>query len=141
MSTDIPFGFVPIDPRRSTAKPRRTGLSMVIDDGLPLPYARGVLEIAASYVDLIKIKTGTARLYPRADLVAKLAMYEEFGVQPFLGGQFHEYVFAKLGEAALPGSMPRRWRSASRPLRSPTTPCRSLPNSAAARSRAPSPPA
>ena len=102
MSADIPFGFVPIDARRSAAKPRRTGLSMVIDDGLPLPYMRGVLEIAAPYIDLIKIKTGTARLYPRDALVAKLAMYEEFGIQPFLGGQFHEYVFAKLGEAALP---------------------------------------
>jgi phosphosulfolactate synthase len=102
MSTDLPFGFVPIDKRRSQTKPRRTGLSMVIDDGLPLPYMRGVLELAASYIDLIKIKTGTARLYPRDKLVAKLALYEEFGIQPFLGGQFHEYVFATQGEAALP---------------------------------------
>ncbi|MFO1160682.1 MAG: phosphosulfolactate synthase [Reyranellaceae bacterium] len=97
-----PFAFVPIDSRRSTAKPRRTGLSMVIDDGLPLPYMRGVLELAAPYIDLIKIKTGTARLYPRDQLVDKLALYEQFGIRPFLGGQFHEYVFALLGEAALP---------------------------------------
>lgn len=102
MTSDSPFGFVPIDARRSQAKPRRTGLSMVIDDGLPLPYMRGVLELAAPYIDLIKIKTGTARLYPRDRLVAKLALYEEFGIQPFLGGQFHEYVFATQGEAALP---------------------------------------
>lgn len=97
-----PFAFVPIDARRSTAKPRRTGLSMVIDDGLPLPYMRGVLELAAPYIDLIKIKTGTARLYPRDQLVDKLTLYEACNVRPFLGGQFHEYVFALLGEAALP---------------------------------------
>jgi phosphosulfolactate synthase len=102
MSSDLPFGFVPIDTRRSQTKPRRTGLSMVIDDGLPLPYAQSVLELAAPYIDLIKIKTGTARLYPRDRLVKKLAIYEGFGVQPFLGGQFHEYVFAMLGESALP---------------------------------------
>ena len=102
MSANPPFAFVPIDARRSTTKPRRTGLSMVIDDGLPLPYLRGVFELAAPYIDLIKIKTGTARLYPRDQLTAKLAMCEAFDVRPFLGGQFHEYVFATLGEAALP---------------------------------------
>jgi phosphosulfolactate synthase len=100
--SDLPFAFVPIDSRRASRKPRRTGLSMVIDDGLPLPYVKGVLDIAAPYVDLMKIKTGTARLYPRADLVRKLAMYEAAQVQPFIGGQFHEYVFATQGAAALP---------------------------------------
>jgi phosphosulfolactate synthase len=102
MSNALPFEFVPIEPRRSLSKPRTTGLTMVIDDGLPLPYMRGVLELAAPYVDLMKIKTGTARLYPRDKLVEKLALYEGFGIQPFLGGQFHEYVFATMGEAALP---------------------------------------
>jgi phosphosulfolactate synthase len=97
-----PFGFVHIDARRSQAKPRRTGLSMVIDDGLPLAYVASVLELAATYIDLMKIKTGTARLYPREQLQRKLAMYESAQVQPFLGGQFHEYVFATLGAAALP---------------------------------------
>jgi phosphosulfolactate synthase len=102
MSNALPFEFVPIEPRRSLSKPRTTGLTMVIDDGLPLPYMRGVLELAAPYIDLMKIKTGTARLYPRDKLMEKLALYEGFGIQPFLGGQFHEYVFATMGEAALP---------------------------------------
>jgi len=102
ISADPPFAFVPLDPRRSASKPRRSGLSMVIDDGLPLAYARDMLDIAAPYIDLMKIKTGTARLYPRDALVRKLAMYQAADVQPFLGGQFHEYVFATLGEAALP---------------------------------------
>jgi phosphosulfolactate synthase len=102
MSNHAPYGFVPIDKRRSQSKPRTTGLTMVIDDGLPLPYMRGVLEMAAPYIDLMKIKTGTARLYPRDKLMEKLALYEGFGIQPFLGGQFHEYVFATMGEDALP---------------------------------------
>ncbi len=53
MST--PFGFVPVDRRRTQAKPRQTGMSMVIDDGLPLAYVESVLEIAAPYIDLMKI--------------------------------------------------------------------------------------
>jgi phosphosulfolactate synthase len=102
MLAEPPFAFVPFDARRSTAKPRKTGLSMVIDDGLPLAYTRGVFELAAPYIDLLKIKTGTVRLYSRDQLMRKLEMCAEFDVRPFLGGQFHEYVFAMLGEAALP---------------------------------------
>jgi phosphosulfolactate synthase len=102
MTTDAPFGFVPIDRRRSTAKPRTRGLSMVIDDGLPLAYVDSVLEVAAPYIDLVKIKTGTARLYARELLTRKLARYRAADVRPFIGGQFHEYVFATMGEAALP---------------------------------------
>ena len=77
---DAPFAFVPVDGRRSVAKPRRTGLSMVIDDGLPLGYVEDMLRSCAPYVDLIKIKTGTARLYPREQLMRKLAVYKAAGV-------------------------------------------------------------
>jgi phosphosulfolactate synthase len=99
---NTPFGFVPVDGRRTQAKPRRTGMSMIIDDGLPLAYVESVLEIAAPYIDLMKIKTGTARLYPREVLMRKLKLYQSKAIKPFIGGQFHEYVFATMGEAALP---------------------------------------
>lgn len=102
MTDAPPFEFIPIDPRRSRDKPRRSGLSMVIDDGLPLAYVESVLALAGAYIDLIKIKTGTSRLYPRAQLTRKLELYERNGIRPFIGGQFHEYVFAKHGEQALP---------------------------------------
>ena len=74
---------------------------MVIDDGLPLAYARAIVQLGGAYIDLAKIKTGTARLYPRAQLVA-VRFYKRNRIQPFLGGQFHEYVFATQGEKALP---------------------------------------
>lgn len=102
MSPDAPFGFVPIDARRSTQKPRTSGLSMVIDDGLPSAYVEDVLRTSAAHIDLMKIKTGTARLYPRRVLMDKLALYKAAQIRPFLGGQFHEYVFATQGESALP---------------------------------------
>jgi len=72
-----------IDERRSRTKPRTSGLSTVIDDGLPLAYAQSVVETAAPYIDLMKIKTGTARLYARPQLEAKLAMYRAAQVRPF----------------------------------------------------------
>jgi phosphosulfolactate synthase len=102
MTDTAPFSFVPIDSRRTTAKPRANGLTMVIDDGLPLGYVEDVLQMSGAYIDLAKIKTGTARLYPRPVLQEKLALYKSHKVQPFIGGQFHEYVFATLGEAVLP---------------------------------------
>ncbi|MGH6611837.1 MAG: phosphosulfolactate synthase [Burkholderiaceae bacterium] len=83
-------------------KPRASGLTMMIDDGLPLGYTRDLLALSGAYIDLAKIKTGTARLYSRSALTAKLDSYKRAQVRPFLGGQFHEYVFATQGERALP---------------------------------------
>ena len=97
-----PFHFVPITKERSTRKPRADGRTMIVDDGLPLAYARDLVALGGDYIDLAKIKTGTARLYPRARLVEKLRLYKRNHIQPFLGGQFHEYVFATQGAKALP---------------------------------------
>lgn len=97
-----PFHFVPITKARSTRKPRANGRTMIVDDGLPLGYARDLVALGGDYIDLAKIKTGTARLYPRKQLVKKLKLYRKNAIQPFLGGQFHEYVFATQGAKALP---------------------------------------
>jgi len=93
--------MVPLPAARS-AKPRRCGLTMIVDQGLPLGQQADLLALAADYADLAKIKTGTARLYPERLLIAKLKAYRRHRVQPFLGGQFHEYVFATQGTRALP---------------------------------------
>jgi phosphosulfolactate synthase len=94
--------MVPLPAGRSS-KPRRSGLTMIVDQGLPLAQQADLLRLAGEYADLAKIKTGTARLYPRAILVGKLKQYQLHRVQPFLGGQFHEYVFATQGSRALAG--------------------------------------
>ena len=97
-----PFHFIPLPRSRSTRKPRANGRTMIVDDGLPLGVTKDLMATGGAYVDLAKIKTGTARFYPRDVLVAKLKVYKKHRVQPFLGGQFHEYVFATQGEKALP---------------------------------------
>ena len=97
-----PFHFVPLPEGRSTRKPRTSGRTMIVDDGMPLAYTRDLVALGGAYIDLAKIKTGTARLYPRPQLVQKLRLYQRNRIQPFLGGQFHEYVFATQGAKALP---------------------------------------
>ncbi len=92
--------MVPLPAGRSK-KPRRAGLTMIVDAGMPLGQQRDLLALAADYVDLAKIKTGTARLYEERSLVRKLRQYRRHRVRPFLGGQFHEYVFATQGARAL----------------------------------------
>lgn len=97
-----PFAFVELPRGRSVDKPRRTGLTMMADFGLPVGQATDLLGMAGAWVDLAKIAVGTSRLYDLAYLRRKLRLYRQHGVRPFVGGQFQEYVFATYGAAALP---------------------------------------
>ena len=92
-----PFASVPLPAERSTTKPRRKGLTMMMDWGLPLGQQEDWLGLVAPVVDLAKLVVGTARLYEEGYLRRKLDLYASHGVRPFLGGQFMEYVFATQG--------------------------------------------
>jgi phosphosulfolactate synthase len=96
-----PFQMVPLPVERTVEKPRRTGLTMMMDWGLPLEQQRNWLELQAPYVDLAKFVVGTARLYDEDYLKAKLSLYAEHDVQGFIGGQFLEYVVATQGFTAV----------------------------------------
>ena len=92
-----PFSHIPLPVERSMAKPRRNGLTMMMDWGLPLGQQGDWLDLLAPVVDLAKLVVGTARLYEEDYLRRKLDLYSSHGVRPFLGGQFMEYVFATQG--------------------------------------------
>lgn len=98
---DHPFSFIELPPERELEKPRRRGLSMLADFGIPLRQQEDVLDLAGRYVDFAKIATGTSRLYEKSYLERKLAAYRAHQVRPFIGGQFQEYVFATEGWQAL----------------------------------------
>jgi phosphosulfolactate synthase len=98
-----PFEFVALPRARSADKPRRTGLTMMVDFGLPYQYAGDVVAMAGRYIDFAKIAVGTSRLYDLAYLRRKLALYKRNHIRPFIGGQFQEYVFATYGAKALLG--------------------------------------
>ncbi|MCZ6644894.1 MAG: hypothetical protein O7B79_01520 [SAR324 cluster bacterium] len=44
-----PFSFIIFPKARSTRKPRKTGLTIVVDFGMTLPQQRGMLEMSADY--------------------------------------------------------------------------------------------
>ncbi|NKB56660.1 MAG: hypothetical protein GKS00_10015 [Alphaproteobacteria bacterium] len=98
-----PFSMVPLPADRSTEKPRRKGLTMMMDWGLPVNQQRDWLDLVAPYVDLAKFVVGTARLYEEDYLLEKIALYKAHDVHPFIGGQFLEYVYATQG---LQGAQP-----------------------------------
>jgi phosphosulfolactate synthase len=96
-----PFAFI-VPASRSRTKPRRSGLTMVADFGLTREHTESVLGLCGAYIDFAKIAVGTARLYSRPYLTAKLDLYKRHAVRPFIGGQFAEYVLATQGRQALP---------------------------------------
>lgn len=81
-------------------KPRSTGLTMVIDKGMPIDLTRDWLALTASYVDLVKLTFGTSALYPKAVLVDKIKLLREKGIGIFPGGTLLEA--AVLQEKAVP---------------------------------------
>jgi phosphosulfolactate synthase len=103
MTIERAFDFITPPPARSLTKPRKSGLTMVIDAGLGMAAQRDLLETAGDYMDFAKFKTGQARLYREAHVLQKVRQYLASGVKPFIGGQFHEYVYAVHGASALPG--------------------------------------
>ena len=101
MSFETAFDFVPLDKRRSALKPRTSGLTMVSDYQLGLAALADLIEVGGNYIDIFKIATGTARLFPKAHLLAKIELLKAHGIRPFLGGQFQEYVLHVSGIEAM----------------------------------------
>ena len=69
-------------------KPRSSGLTHVIDTGLSNAEARGLVESAGDYIDLVRLGWGTA--YVTADVAVKLDTYRSAGVPVMLGGTLTE---------------------------------------------------
>jgi phosphosulfolactate synthase len=79
-------------PARSS-KPRRSGLTHVLDKGLPLEVLRSWLELTAPYVDVVKLGWGTA--YVSGDLREKVAACRDAGVRISVGGTLLEIAVAQ----------------------------------------------
>ena len=95
------FTMIPLPPERSTTKPRVKGCTMMMDWGIPLREQEDLLGLIAPYVDVAKFVVGTARLYEEDYLRQKIGIYEDNQVEPFLGGQFLEFVYSTQGMAGV----------------------------------------
>ena len=97
-----PFAFVETRSGRVTRKPRTVGISVVVDLGLPIPYQRSYLEMAADFIDYGKLFAGSPKIYAEGYLREKVAAYQEHNVRTFPGGAFIEYVLAQMGMSHAP---------------------------------------
>ena len=74
-----------------TAKPRATGLTMVIDGGLPSGQFADIISSAAEYIDFVKFGWGTAVVTGGIDV--KIGVLREHGIGFYFGGTlFEKYV-------------------------------------------------
>ncbi len=75
------------DPSR-TRKPRQAGLTHVLDKGMSLTEVEGLLEVAASYVDIVKFGWGTSVVTENLD--AKIELCQRKGIDIYCGGSLFE---------------------------------------------------
>jgi phosphosulfolactate synthase len=69
-------------------KPRKTGLTMVMDKGLGIKQAEQFIEASGDLVDIVKLGFGTSVVSKNTD--AKIKLYKEAGFRVYLGGTLFE---------------------------------------------------
>jgi phosphosulfolactate synthase len=74
-------------------KPRRRGLTHVIDKGLNLRDIEGLFDTAGDFVDIVKLGWGTS--YVTNNLEKKIALYRSFATPVVCGGTLFEAVYAR----------------------------------------------
>lgn len=79
-------GFLDL-PSRET-RPRRNGLTHVLDAGLPRRTVEDLLDTAGVYIDIWKLGWGTAYVDPAVE--TKLDLLQRHGVAPCVGGTLLE---------------------------------------------------
>jgi phosphosulfolactate synthase len=87
------FDFISV-PHRAK-KPRETGITMVLDNGLGLTSATDLAETAGEYVDIMKLGWGTSKLFSEEKLSEKVRAYHSADILVSTGGTFSEIAFAQ----------------------------------------------
>lgn len=72
------------------SKPRTTGITMVIDKGLGIAATRDLLELAADYIDFIKIAFGSSALYSEKLMREKIELVKSYDIAIYPGGTLFE---------------------------------------------------
>jgi phosphosulfolactate synthase len=69
-------------------KPRKKGLTMVMDKGLSVRETEDMLSIASPYIDIVKLGWATSYVSPNLD--EKLAVYKSANIPVYFGGTLFE---------------------------------------------------
>jgi phosphosulfolactate synthase len=76
-----------------TAKPRQSGLTMVMDKGLSLRQVEDFLSTSAAYTDIVKLGWATSYVTPHLD--EKLQLYRDAHIPVYFGGTLFEAFVAR----------------------------------------------
>lgn len=83
---------LPFVPER-TSKPRKHGITMMMDKGLSLRETENFIEANAHLTDVVKFGFGTS--YVTNNLKEKIKLYSEAGIRPYFGGTLFEVFYAR----------------------------------------------
>lgn len=83
---------LPYIPER-TVKPRKHGVTMMMDKGLSLREVENFIEANGHLTDIVKFGFGTS--YVSKDLTEKLKLYREANITPYFGGTLFEAFIAR----------------------------------------------
>lgn len=70
------------------AKPRKSGITMVMDKGLSIGEAKNFLSISSPFVDIVKLGFGTSFVTP--NLREKIELYQSYDLPVYFGGTLFE---------------------------------------------------
>jgi phosphosulfolactate synthase len=79
--------ILPYLPERP-AKPRKSGLTMVMDKGLSIREAEDFMSVGSEYTDFVKLGFGTSLITPGFE--QKIKIYKNAGCIPYFGGTLFE---------------------------------------------------
>jgi phosphosulfolactate synthase len=74
-------------------KPRKAGLTMVMDKGLGIRECENLVDAAGGYIDIVKLGFGSSLITP--NLERKLAFFREAGIPVYFGGTLLEAFIAR----------------------------------------------
>lgn len=83
-------GVIDVPAWDRSAKPRQSGLTMVIDKGLGPYETQDLLSMCAKYIDYVKLAFGTSALYEPHALQEKIGLIRRYGVDIYPGGTLLE---------------------------------------------------
>jgi len=76
-----------------TAKPRSSGMTMMMDKGLSLRQVEDFIEVSGAYTDIVKLGWATSYVTPNLD--QKLKIYSDAGIPVYFGGTLFEAMMVR----------------------------------------------
>ena len=78
---------LPHIPKR-TKRPRKDGVTMVMDKGLSLRQAEDMIDSSSDFIDFVKLGFGTSVI--TKNLAEKIKLYKDAGIKTYFGGTLFE---------------------------------------------------